>query len=155
MNYNIKEATLCDLDEIISLKIKMFQDANLLHLLKEDCRGDIMRKYSQLYKVGLAKHIVIKVDSKIIAMAGAFIKDDIPYCFYRNNRYGFIGDMYTLPEFRRMGFAQKLLTKTIEWLKSESISNIQLLASDQGKSLYKRNGFVERPECMVLRGNSG
>lgn len=150
MNYNIEAVTEADLDEIISLKIKMFQDANLLHLLKNDCREDIEKKYSQLYKEKLAKHFVIKAESKIVAMVGVFIKDDIPYCFYKNNRYGFIGDMYTLPEYRKKGLAQKLLSAAVAWLKSESITTIQLLASDQGKSLYKRNGFVERPECMVL-----
>lgn len=150
MDINIEECRLEDLDQIVTLKIKMFQDANLLHLLKEHCSEDIKSKYTQLYSEELAKHFVIKVESQIVAMSGVFIKNDIPYCFYKNNKYGFIGDMYTIPEFRNKGFAQKLLTRSIEWLKSEGISSIQLLASSQGKHLYKRNGFVERPEFMVL-----
>lgn len=150
MSYIIDEVILSELDEIISLKIKMFQDANLIHLLKEDCKQDIKRVYTTLYRENLAKHFVIKLDSQIVAMSGVFIKNDIPYCFYKNNRYGFIGDMYTKPEFRKKGFAQKLLSRSIEWLRVEGISNIQLLSSDQGKNLYLRNGFVERAECMVL-----
>lgn len=150
MKYTIQEAANSDLDEIISLKIRMFEDANLLHLLKNDCTEEIKKTYTHLYDLNLAKHFIIKVDSKVVAMAGSFIKDDIPYYFYKYNKYGFIGDMYTVPEFRRRGFAQELLTQSIGWLKLQKVSNIQLLASKQGKQLYINNGFKDRPECMIL-----
>lgn len=150
MKYHVDEVTIEDLDVIISLKIKMFEDAKLLHLLKDNCRGGIKTKYTQLFIDGFMKHFVVKVNDRVIAMSGAFIKDDIPYCFYKDDRYGFIGDMYTLTEFRREGIAQLLLSASVNWLKKQGITSIQLLASEQGKELYKRNGFIERPECMIL-----
>jgi hypothetical protein len=54
-----------------------------------------MIEYQGLYADNLAIHFLAVADRQIVAMAGAFIKSDIPYCFFRNPNYGFIGDVYT------------------------------------------------------------
>lgn len=147
----IIKATIKDLNTIISLKSQMFKDAELDHMLSDNCEKIIYKKYFELYNNKKALHYVYVENAEIIAMAGGFIKDDIPYCFYKENKYGFIGDMYTLPQFRKQGLAQELLNQTINWLKSNNISTIKLLASKDGYHLYKKNGFTESDELMTLK----
>ncbi|MOA66485.1 hypothetical protein D3C78_1932620 [compost metagenome] len=54
------------------------------------------------------KHFVIEMDNEIVGVTGAFIKDEIPYCFYKTPFYGFIGDVYVKEDQRRKGYAKRL-----------------------------------------------
>lgn len=146
----IRKSHLNDLDLIIEYKIQMFTDAGVSHLLNDNSNILIKEKYEQLYREHKATHFLFEDNNKIISMAGAFIKDDIPYCFYKTGIYGFIGDMYTLPVHRKSGYARMLLNWSIEWLKTQNITRIKLLASEQGRYLYESVGFKANVDEMYL-----
>ena len=147
----IRSATLNDIDVIIKFKIMMFEDAKLKHILADNIEELVRAEYQKLYNENKAIHFIIEKDSKIVAISGGFIKSDIPYCFYKKPIYGFIGDMYTLKEYRKNGFAKPLLAKTVKWLKEKEIDKIQLLASKDGKNMYKKFGFIQNNEVFELR----
>ncbi|MDC7219800.1 MAG: GNAT family N-acetyltransferase [Spirochaetales bacterium] len=146
----IEKASKSDLGDIVSLKIQMFKDAELLHLLADNSQDTIQRTYIELYKEKMVQHFIYRSEGKIVAMAGGFIKDDFPYCFYKNGRYGFVGDMFTQADFRRQGLAQQLLSRTLLWFRESNISHVQLLSSKDGKELYRKNGFIEKMDLMSL-----
>ncbi|REJ07967.1 GNAT family N-acetyltransferase [Halobacillus trueperi] len=127
----------------------MFQDSGKENLLREDFLEEVEKKYGELYKRKKAIHYVIEDKNKIIACAGAFIKEDLPYCFYEQSEYGFIGDVYVDHKFRRKGYAQALTNKTIDWFSKKGIQTVRLLASNDAKELYKSFGF-EQTDQMVL-----
>ena len=95
------------------------------------------------------RHFGIEKKGKIVSCAGGFIKDDIPFCFFKPDYYGFIGDVYTYTAYRKNGYATKLTKRVIEWLKSKNVKLIKLLSSEKGKNIYKKLGFEESDE-MVL-----
>ena len=84
-----------DLKDIVTLKLKMFEDAGFSNLLTPNVENLVYSHYQGLYADHLAIHFLAVADRHFVAMAGAFIKSDIPYCFFRNPHYGFIGDVYT------------------------------------------------------------
>ncbi len=112
----------------------------------------VLKSYQALYAVGTARHFLVEVDGQTVACTGAFLKEDLPYCFYRRSFYGFIGDVYTLPGYRRRGYAERLAIEAIDWLKGHGVEMIRLLATPQARSLYVRLGFEPTDE-MVLRLN--
>ncbi|WP_337033977.1 GNAT family N-acetyltransferase [Paenibacillus illinoisensis] len=146
----IRESDHSDLKSIIDLKIQMFEDANLIHLLHENAKELIEKAYLELQNHNNMKHFVIDIDDEIIGMAGAFIKNDIPYCFYKTPFYGFIGDVYIKREFRRKGYATLLTEKVIEWLKCHDVKMIKLLATPEAEEIYKQFGFKDTIE-MILK----
>jgi hypothetical protein len=89
----IRAATILDIPSITLLKLKMFQEVEMAHILRVDFIQKVEKSYKELYEIGKAKHFIIEYDNEIIACAGAFIKEDIPYCFYKESHYGFIGDV--------------------------------------------------------------
>ncbi|MFB5664239.1 GNAT family N-acetyltransferase [Alteribacillus sp. HJP-4] len=145
----IREAKLEDIPKLATLKLRMFQDADKENLLRENFLEEVEMKYIDLYKRKKATHFVIEHNNEIIACAGAFIKEDLPYCFYKQSEYGFIGDVYVSNNFRRKGYAQALTHKTIEWLSTKKIQTVRLLASEDAKELYKSFGF-EKTDQMIL-----
>lgn len=95
------------------------------------------------------KHFLIEVDNEIVAIAGAFIKDEIPYCFYKTPFYGFIGDVYVKQGHRRKGFAKKLTQEAINWLKKKDVKMIKLLATSEAEGIYKYFGFKNTTEMTL------
>lgn len=86
----IRIANEKDIKKIVEMKLKMFEESGYLHLLSKNASSDILSKYYSLYKEGTAQHFVVEDKNGIIACAGAFLKNDLPYCFYSEQVYGFV-----------------------------------------------------------------
>jgi GNAT superfamily N-acetyltransferase len=144
-----RAASVDDLPAIVRLKLLMIGEAGLAHLFAEDVSVRALTRYTALYAAGAAQHFVVEQDERIIACVGAFLKDDLPFCFHRPPAYGFIGDVYTEPEHRRRGYARQLTLEAIHWLRSQGAQMIRLLATPQARPLYEEMGFQPSDE-MVL-----
>lgn len=144
----IRLAGLEDIELIAKLKLKMFEDADKLHLLADDVQQLISKDYHKLYRKGEAQHFLIDSRTKTVAMAGAFIKNDLPYRYYKQSNYSFIGDVYSHPVFRRNGLAFLLTRRAIEWFEHRGVASIRLLASEEAKGLYRQLGFSETDEMI-------
>jgi ribosomal protein S18 acetylase RimI-like enzyme len=149
--YLIRAGTLLDIAAITLLKQKMFKEVGMEHLLRDDFVKVVEKTYKELYETGKAIHFVIEHKNDIVACAGAFIKEDIPYCFYKEEQYGFIGDVYVEPQFRKQGYAIKLTNEVLDWFSNKEINTVRLLASDNAKKLYKSIGFKETDQMILHR----
>lgn len=99
----IDSADIGDISAITFLKYKMFKEVGMEHFLRDDIIQEVEKVYKELYHSGTAKHFIIRKDQQIIACAGGFLKNDLPYCFFKEYEYGFIGDVYVEPDFRKKG----------------------------------------------------
>ena len=52
-------------------------------------------------------------------------------------------NVYTKPDYRKKGYAKKLITTMLEDAKAEGLSIIELKATEDGYSLYKSVGFED------------
>lgn len=140
-----------DLAAVATLKSKMFEEVEMTHLLAPDFIPIVTEDYRKLYSLGTAQHFVIEHDGKIIACAGAFIKHDIPYRYFKEREYGFVGDVYVDPEFRKKGYARTLTNAVLEWFSDRNIKTIRLLASHNARKLYESLGFKATDEMVLHR----
>ena len=144
----IRAATINDINTICRLKLIMFEESGHSDLLHKNATETIKKVYEKMYFEHSAIHFINEINDDIIACAGAFIKNDIPYCFFSNPFYGFIGDVYTLPEYRGNGYATELTAEAISWIKTKGVQRISLLASEQARGIYKRMGFSPTDEMV-------
>lgn len=56
---------------------------------------------------------------------------------------GAVLNVYTKPDYRKKGYAKKLITTMLEDAKAEGLSIIELKATEDGYSLYKSVGFED------------
>jgi GNAT superfamily N-acetyltransferase len=82
----------------------------------------------------------IEQDGRLVATATAI-------CYGRE--LAWIGMVLTDPEFRGQGLAGQLLRQTLDFLDSRSVECVKLDATDMGRGLYRKFGFVD--ECAVER----
>ncbi|MFW6238560.1 MAG: GNAT family N-acetyltransferase [Halanaerobiales bacterium] len=130
-----------ELTKIVEMKLLMFKEAGENEGLVSNAKKRILDCYRDLYQNNKARHFCIEKDEKIVACAGGFIKDEIPFCFFEPTFYGFIGDVYTEPEYRGQGLATKLTERVIGWLENKHVKEIRLFASEEAESIYKKMGF--------------
>jgi GNAT superfamily N-acetyltransferase len=64
-------------------------------------------------------------------------------------RQGTIVNVFTEPQWRQRGIASLLIKEIIIWSKNEQIDRLVLHASDKGRSIYERLGFVASNEMRL------
>lgn len=65
---------------------------------------------------------------------------------------GWIGAVGVRPAARRRGIAQALTEAAIEWLAEQGAETVSLYATDDGRPLYERLGFVAEDNTVAWRG---
>ena len=68
-------------------------------------------------------------------------------------RQGTVVNVFTEPQWRRRGIAGLLMKEIITWSKNERLDRLLLHASDEGRSVYERLGFIAGNEMRFV-GNS-
>lgn len=76
--------------------------------------------------------------------------DMIPRPCKIEDRFGYITNNYTKPEFRGKGIGTRLLEKVIEWAKAEDLELLIVYPSEKSQSFYERKGFKTENEVMEL-----
>lgn len=145
----IRKAEIKDLNIVVKLKTDMFTEVGSIALLRDNAEEMIYEKYKELYLEGKMCHYMIYENERVIACGGAVIKDDVPFCFFKTPIYGYIIDVYCIPEKRRNGCSSKIMEELIKWLQSKGVHTIKLKPSAAGKSLYKKFGFCDSGEMEL------
>ncbi len=63
-------------------------------------------------------------------------------------------NMYTVPEYRRQGVAYHTLDLLVKRIEKQGILQIALEATDMGRMLYEKYGFVQMENEMELHMDS-
>jgi GNAT superfamily N-acetyltransferase len=65
-------------------------------------------------------------------------------------RQGTVVNVFTEPQWRRRGIAGLLMKEIITWSKNERLDRLLLHASDEGRSVYERLGFIPGNEMRFV-----
>ena len=69
-------------------------------------------------------------------------------------RQAIIQNVYTEPEWRRRGLAALLIETISAWTDDQGIESVVLHASDEGRAVYERLGFIQTTEMRLNRSIS-
>lgn len=151
--FEFRAATAQDLRRVVAMKLAMFEESGHANAFAANASEVIFGDYQRLYVTSEAQHFVAETEGAVVACAGAFLKSDLPFRYFQVPVYGFIGDVFTEPAFRARGIAKALNEKALAWLRLKGVSMVRLLASEAGRPLYAKLGFVASDE-MVLTGET-
>ena len=143
----IMKAEVKDLPIIVDMKIKMFQEVGSAALLQDNVEEKIQQTYALLYRVDKCCHfIAYDEEGQVAACGGAVIKEDVPFCFFKNPCYGYVIDVYCEPEKRRNGYASRIMTAILNWLGEKGVHNVKMKPSGTGRMMYEKMGFHDSGE---------
>lgn len=150
--FEYKKATIADIDELVRTRMIVLRAANKL---SEDVDMAAVEKESYVYykhALETGEHIAYLVyDNGIfIGAGGVSFYQVMPTYHNPTGKKAYIMNMYTAPEYRRQGIALHTLDLLVEDAKEQGVSQIALEATDMGRPLYEKYGFVKMEDEMEL-----
>ena len=155
MELKYKKATLADLEILTATRISVLRAANKL---SDDVDMTEVKVQSyQYYQKALSNdtHVAYLVfdGTEFVGAGGVSFFQVMPTYHNVSGKKAYIMNMYTKPEYRRRGVAFKTLDLLVEEAKARGVYAISLEATDMGKPLYEKYGFVMMNDEMELPEN--
>ena len=150
--FDYKKATKEDVDELLRTRIIVLRAANKL---SDDVDMSVVERESCAYYKWVLEsgdHIAYLVydNGTFIGAGGVSFYQVMPTYHNTMGKKAYIMNMYTAPEYRRKGIAFNTLDLLVKEVKELGISQITLEATEMGRPLYERYGFVKMQDEMEL-----
>ena len=150
--FEYKRAMLENIEELVRTRILVLRAANKL---SDDVDMSLVEQETcAYYKRALetGEHIAYLVydNGTFIGAGGVSFYQVMPTYHNPSGKKAYIMNMYTAPEYRRRGIAFHTLDLLVKAAKEQGVSQIALEATDMGRPLYERYGFVKMEGEMEL-----
>lgn len=148
-----KKATIEDLSILVKTRITVLRAANKL---SDDVdMSGVEHQSRKYYKTALQdnSHVAYLVfdGDEFVGAGGVSFFQVMPTYHNPTGRKAYIMNMYTKPEYRRQGIAYKTLDLLVAEAKARGINAISLEATENGRPLYEKYGFVKMEDEMELK----
>jgi GNAT superfamily N-acetyltransferase len=159
--FTIRRATPDDADAIAEHRARMFDEMgevtpDVFEILRAKSRERLQDLLNRGEYVGWLAIPAQRPDI-IAGGAGVQLREVLPHPLSSANkgnkiadgRHAIIINVFTEPQWRRQGVALLLLQRIIDWARAERLDRLVLHASEAGRSLYDRLGFVGTNEMRL------
>ena len=133
-----EKANLNDLRDLVDLRIEyLLEDYGKIPQSKLTLIADNLPNYfcNHLNKDLIA--FVCRSENKIVGCCFLYISEKPSNPTFINGRTGSVLNVYTRPQFRRRGFAKKLIKLLLTESENNNLDFVELKATDFGYNLYK------------------
>ena len=159
--FAVRLATPEDVDAIAKHRARMFEEMGQVppeafEILRAKSREGLRDLLTRGEYIGWLA-IPTRRPDIIAGGAGVQLRKVLPHPLPRANeenkiaegRHAIILNVFTEPHWRRQGVAVLLLQRIIDWARTERLDRLVLHASEAGRSLYERLGFVGTNEMRL------
>lgn len=152
MDLIYKRATSEDIDILTKTRIEVLRAAN--QLSDDIDMSEVEKESYNYYQKALCdgSHIAYLVfdGKRFVGAGGVSFFQVMPTYHNPSGNKAYIMNMYTNPAYRRRGIAAKTLDMLINDTKNKGITAISLEATDMGRPLYEKYGFIKMNDEMEL-----
>ncbi len=140
---NIRHATIEDMDSLLQLRFAFLEEFR-----------NVSQKTEEKLKPALEDFFTANLGGENFAALMGFIGDK-PICTafftvaamppndqYPNGRVAYVSNVYTVPEYRKKGYARHLMEKLVQTAYEMDVTAINLNASTAGRPLYEKLDFA-------------
>lgn len=153
MNFTYRKASLEDIDILTETRIQVLRAANKLSeeedmtLIEEQS----YQYYKEALKAGRHTAYLVFAGDEFAGAGGVSFYQVMPTYHNPTGEKAYIMNMYTSPKYRRRGIAYKMLDLLTDEAKKRGIAHISLEATEMGRPLYEKYGFVRMKDEMELK----
>jgi GNAT superfamily N-acetyltransferase len=160
--FTVRRATIDDAAVIARHRVGMFAD---IGILPDDLRGTLTDETLQYLRDAIPRGEYLGFlaatasdPGTVIAGAGVQRRRVLPHPLTRDGsrriahgNQAIVLNVFTEHEWRRQGLAALLMNHVLDWAVSVNLDTLVLHASDDGRSLYEKLGFVSTNEMRYTR----
>ncbi len=152
MNLIYRRATIEDLNLLTETRIRVLRAAN--RLSDNVDMSEVERESYYYYRKALqdGSHIAYLVfdEKRFVGAGGVSFFQVMPTYHNPSGKKAYIMNMYTDPAYRRRGIALHTLELLVGDARKQGITAISLEATQMGRPLYEKYGFVKMEDEMEL-----
>ena len=140
-------AGIDDIPELVRLRIAyMIDDFGSISEYERRCMEEQLPDYfgRRLGKELIA--FVARAEGRLVAAAYLLIIEKPANPFLLNGLDGEVLSVYTENKYRGKGICTQLMKNMIEYAKENRLCRIDLMATDEGYSVYKKVGFEDKTQ---------
>ena len=143
MNVKYEFADQHDIEKITDLRMQYLLEAyggikqDELRIIRENNLRYLKKYLNEKCFVAYAEN------EKVCSCVYMNIIEKAPNLRFMNGYYGEVYGVFTFPKYRKMGIATELVKMIIKKGRDLKVPFIQLEASEEGYSIYKKIGFEE------------
>ncbi len=152
----IREARPEDIAEIVLQRRRMYEDMGERDTAAlEAMQASTSAFLEKALSAGLFRGWLAETRAgRVVAGGGMMIVPWLSRPVDPEPRRAWILNVYTYPEYRRLGIARRLMQTVIDWCRQAGFQSVSLHSSDEGRPLYESLGFRPTEEMkLVLRSN--
>ncbi len=140
------------LSSLVETRLAVLRSANGLDAAAE--LPEVAAQTRDYYQTALAdgSHVTFLAfdGSRFVGAGGVSFFRVMPTVHIPTGQKAYIMNMYTHPDYRRRGIALHILSLLVETAQARGVTAISLEATDMGRPLYERFGFVPMQSEMML-----
>ena len=144
MDIQITKAKADLIDAIIDMRSALLIEC--CHIASDYDWNAFRCSLSVYYETGITDNacliFVAKQQEKLVGMASVAFYQICPTLNNLTGKCALLIDMYVSPEFRNRGIGMSLLTTTMQAIQVMGYRKVQLNATEAGKSVYTKYGFL-------------
>ena len=157
MNLIYKKADLSDIDIQTETRIEVLRAANQLSadVDMSEVRCESYAYYERTLNNNTHIAYLVYDGNTVVGAGGVSFFQVMPTYHNPSGNKAYIMNMYTHPDYRRKGIASKVLDMLVMECHERNITAISLEATDMGRPLYEKYGFIKMEHEMELPPNIG
>jgi GNAT superfamily N-acetyltransferase len=149
-SYQVRPATIDDLDALVRHRLGMFTDMGL-SVEAEAIEHAFRRWLAEMIPAGTYRGWVAEAGTGgIVAGGGITILPWPPGQMSMTGRMAFAYNVYTEPDHRSRGLGRRIMEAIHEWCRQNGIDAIGLNASKKGVRLYQSMGYHSTASPMMF-----
>ena len=146
-----KIAASDDLEQMMSSRFEMLRVVNGLDPAYE-YSDEIVESSMEYFKNGDHTTVLAMDGKRVIGCATICYIYIMPTFSHPTGKRAHLMNVYTMKEWQRHGIAKKMVSMLMEKAWQRGVTEISLDATEEGRPLYKKLGFVDSTEGMVFTG---
>lgn len=152
MDLTYIRATIEDIDILTKSRLEVLRAAN--GLAEDVDMSEVEKESYEYYKDSLSNgtHTAYFAfdGNELVGAGGVSYFRVMPTYHNPSGNKAYIMNMYTRPEYRRLGIAYKTLGLLVADARQKGVTAISLEATKMGRPLYEKFGFVDMHNEMEL-----
>lgn len=139
----LRKAEIFDCEQLADLRMAYLRDGGRKFSDEEASRmrEKLLGYFNRHISYGGCIAYFAEVDGQIVSTAFLSIAERPPRNDVSSCLVGTVYNVYTLPQYRRHGYAKAVMTALLDDAHERGIGSVDLLASEEGKPLYEALGF--------------
>jgi GNAT superfamily N-acetyltransferase len=157
----VRAATPEDIPFLAGHHRKMFEEIAEKNNTLPDSRGiqaagdEYAKKLKSVLGTDSCAAWVIVLGDRIIASGGVSVLSYVPVPHDPQPGIAFLHSIYTEKEYRNCGHAFRITQEATRWCRDQGIRRLYLLASNAGRPVYEKSGFVPVESMMLFLQKTG